>query len=205
MAVKTEAKPQTTTIGQYLLDQLHSYGVNHIFGVPGDYILQFDKQIENHAIEFINATRENTAGYMADAYARLNGIGAACTTYGVGINITNAVSQAYVENSPLVIISGTAGSEEFSSCSYLHHMFKSSTNHLRDTTQMDIFRKITVAQALLDNPSTAQAQIDWVLEQCLAHKKPVYIEIPRSRVECPISISETINAPAQSHDQENQH
>lgn len=202
MAVTTEAKPQTTTIGQYLLDQLHSYGVKHIFGVPGDYILQFDKQIENHTIDYINATRENTAGYMADAYARLNGIGAACTTYGVGINITNAVSQAFVENSPLVIISGTAGAEEFASCHYLHHMFQSSTDHLRDTTQMDIFRKITVAQALLDNPMTAQKQINWALEQCITQKKPVYIEIPRSHVEQQITI-EQVNPPQlQDFDQE---
>lgn len=202
MAVKTEAKPETTTIGQYLLDQLHSYGVKHVFGVPGDYVLQFDKQIENHTIEFINATRENTAGYMADAYARLNGIGVACITYGVGINITNAISQAYVENSPMVIISGAAGSEEFASCHYLHHMFQNSKDHMRDTTQMEIFRKITAAQTLLDNPMTAQQEIDRVLEQCYSQKKPVYIEIPRNQTGHQITIQTTPSLQRQDFDQE---
>ncbi len=202
MAVKAPDQQKTKTIGQYLLDRLSSCGVEHIFGVPGDYILQFDKLIENHEIDFINATRENTAGYMADAYARLRGIGVACTTHGVGINITNAVSQAFVENSPMVIISGTAGTEEFASCHYLHHMFQCRTDQLRDTTQMEIFRKITVAQALLDNPYTAQEQIDHTIEQCLKHKKPVYIEIPRDQVEQSIMLKDSSVFPPENEDRE---
>ena len=35
----------TTTISQYLLDRLLQLGVHHIFGVPGDYVLRFDKRI----------------------------------------------------------------------------------------------------------------------------------------------------------------
>jgi TPP-dependent 2-oxoacid decarboxylase len=202
MATKTLAKSKTTTIGHYLLDTLHSHGVDHIFGVPGDYILQFDKMIEEHSVQFINATRENTAGHMADAYARLKGLGVACTTYGVGINITNAVSQAFVENSPLVIISGTAGSEEFASRHYLHHMFQGPSQQVRDTTQMDIFKKITVAQSFLDNPLTAQKQIDWVLEQCLSLKKPVYIEIPRNQINASVTLAEKEEKPHELCDPE---
>ena len=76
---------QNTTVGRYLLDRLHQHGVEHIFGLPGDYIIRFDKLIEEHPIKMINTTRENTAGYMADAYARMKGLGVACITYGVGI------------------------------------------------------------------------------------------------------------------------
>lgn len=183
MAVKTKSRSKTTSIGQYLLDQLQAKGVEHIFGVPGDYILKFDKMIEEHPIHFINSTRENTAGLMADAYARIKGMGVACITYGVGINITNSVSQANVESSPLVVISGAAGAKEFASGQNLHHMLKESSTNERDTTQMEILQKITVAQVLLDNPQTAQQQIDWVLDQCLSKKKPVYIEIPRDQVD----------------------
>ena len=48
---------------------------------------RLDKMIEQHQIQFINTTRESTAGYAADAYARMTGLGVACITYGVGINI----------------------------------------------------------------------------------------------------------------------
>lgn len=183
--------PSSTTVGNYLLDRLHQQGVEHIFGIPGDYVLRFDKMIEQHPIQFINATRENTAGYMADAYARLRGLGVACITYGVGINIANAMSQAYVESSPLVVISGTAGTDEFIKGHKLHHLINKSTTGMPETTQMEIFRHITVDQAILDNPSTAAQQIDRVIASCLKHKKPVYIEIPRNIVE--------VRIPTQAH------
>ena len=175
-----------TTVGKYLLDRLHHHGVEHIFGIPGDYVLRFDKLIEEHPIKFINSTRENTAGYMADAYARLKGMGVACITYGVGINIANALSQAFVESSPLVVISGTAGTDEFIRGHKLHHLINKSTTGMPETTQMDIFKHITVDQAILDDPATAAEQIDRVLESCLLHKKPVYIELPRNLVDTPL-------------------
>lgn len=178
--------PKWPTIGQQLLNRLQELGVKHIFGVPGDYVLRFDKLIEEGSIQFINATRENTAGYMADAYARLRGLGVACITYGVGINIVNSVSQAYVESSPLVLISGAASTEDYLRCPQLHHLFHKSYAH-SDTTQLEIFKHVTVAQTVLDNPNHAAEEIDRVLNLCLQKQKPVYIELPRNFVDMPIS------------------
>lgn len=184
----------TTSVGRYLLNRLQDHGVTHIFGIPGDYVLRFDKLIEEHPIQFVNTTRENTAGLLADAYARLRGLGVACITYGVGINIVNATSQAYVESSPLVIISGAPGTEEMDPSRTLHHQINPVSAAGLDMTQMDIFRKITVDQAVLSDPATAAASIDRVLSACLRHRKPVYIELPRDRVDtlCPVSMSEQL-------------
>ncbi|WP_068467338.1 alpha-keto acid decarboxylase family protein [Candidatus Protochlamydia phocaeensis] len=175
-----------TTIGYYLLDRLHELGVEHIFGVPGDYVLRFDKLIEQHQIKFINTTRENTAGYAADAYARLRGLGVACITYGVGINITNALAQAYVESSPLVVISGTVGTDEFKRHTTLHHLINKSITIHGDRTQFDVFKNVTIDQGILDDPKTAGEIIDRVLLSCWQHKKPVYLEIPRNLVDQPL-------------------
>ncbi len=172
------------TIGQYLLDRLYAYGIRHIFGVPGDYVLRFDKLIEEHPhIQFINTIREDTAGYAADAYARLRGLGAACITYGVGMNITNSLAQAYVESSPLVVISGAVGIEEFKKHSTMHHLINKSMTAHGDRTQLEIFKNVTIEQGILDSPHTAAEIIDRVLNACLLHKKPVYLEIPRDRVD----------------------
>lgn len=178
------------TVGNYLLDSLHAHGVENIFGVPGDYILKFDKLIELHPhIKFIGATRENTAGYMADAYARLKGLGVVCITYGVSINIANALSQAYAESSPIVVISGTAGTNEFAKGQKLHHFLnKRSIFHQMDTTQLEIFSNFTVDQAVLTCPLEAKEQIDRVIWSCLKHKKPVYIEIPRDIALAPLPV-----------------
>ncbi|MBA3816993.1 MAG: alpha-keto acid decarboxylase family protein [Parachlamydiaceae bacterium] len=185
------------SIGKYLLDALQKRGVNEIFGVPGDYILRFDKMIEQHSIRYINATRENTAGYMADAYARLHGLGVACITYGVGINITNALSQAFVESSPLVVISGSAASSDYSHEIKLHHLINQSKTLSGDKTQLDIFKYITAGQVVLDNPATATEQIDRILDLCLKVKKPVYIEIPRDMVDAALIAPKKIFYPTQ--------
>src|ERR1700754_1654645 len=98
------------SVGDYLIDQLKKEGVGHIFGVPGDYVLGFFKAIECSAIEVVGTSDEQGAGFAADAYARLRGLGVVCVTYAVGgLKIANAVAQAYAERSPLVVISGAAG------------------------------------------------------------------------------------------------
>jgi TPP-dependent 2-oxoacid decarboxylase len=177
-------KNHSLSIGQYLLARLHAHGIQHIFGVPGDYVLRFNKLVEQDPhIQFINTTRESTAGYAADAYARLRGLGVACITYGVGINITNALAQAYVENSPLVVISGTVGVEEFKKHPTLHHLINKSPSLHGDRTQLEVFKNVTIDQGVLDSPQTAAAIIDRVLNTCLQEKKPVYLEIPRDQVD----------------------
>lgn len=193
----------TLPLGKLLLDRLYGLGVHHIFGLPGDYVLRLDKMIEQHPIKFINTTRENTAGYMADAYARLRGLGAACITYGVGVNIVNALSLAYVENSPIVVISGTAGTDELQQGQKLHHLIHRNLPGQLDTTQLEIFKQVTIDQAVLDDPSNAPAVIDRVLNACLRYKKPVYIEIPRNRVESPVVESPFHLWPAQKSNEDN--
>jgi indolepyruvate decarboxylase len=182
------------TIGSYLLDKLYAKGVKHIFGVPGDYILRFDKLIEQHPIEYVNATRENTAGYMADTYGRINGLGVACITYGVGVNIANAMAQALVESSPMVVISGAAGAKELSHSSLLHHTINTDLKEGRDVTQMEIFRHVTVDRALINDPLTAQEQIDRVIDNCLRYKKPVYLEIPRDMVDKSVTLRSSLQS-----------
>jgi TPP-dependent 2-oxoacid decarboxylase len=72
------------SIGDYLIEQLSARGVRHVFGVPGDYVLSFFRKLEESPLQVVNTTDEQGAGFAADAYARLNGLGVVCVTYGVG-------------------------------------------------------------------------------------------------------------------------
>ncbi len=165
------------TIGEYLLKKLQSYGVDHIFGIPGDYVVQLFDLIEKSPIQHIGTTREETAGFAADAYARTKGIGAACVTYGVGgLSMINAVTAAYAEKSPLVVISGSPAIKERGEDALLHHKGRDFY------TQQRIYEEITVASALLDEPFTAFNEIDRVLDAVYRQKRPGYIELPRDRV-----------------------
>ena len=165
------------TIGEYLLKKLKSYEINHIFGIPGDYVVQFFDMIEKSPIQHIGTTREETAGFAADAYARSNGMGAACVTYGVGgLSMINAATAAYAEKSPLVVISGSPGIKERTEGALLHHTGRDFY------TQQHIYEEITVASTLLDEPSYAFNEIDRVLDAVYRHKRPGYIELPRDMV-----------------------
>lgn len=199
-----EKKSGQLNVGTYLLDRLASLGVKHIFGIPGDYILRFNKMVEEHSIAFINATRENTAGYMADSYARVRGLGVACITYGVGINIVNAMAQAFVESSPLVVISGSPAQAEYDRSLCLHHMINSCVRGGRDMTQMELFAHLTVDRALLSTATEAPKQIDRVLTSCLTHKKPVYLELPRDIVNFEVQGEEPFSRPL-SHEKKSSH
>ncbi|MCP4263466.1 MAG: alpha-keto acid decarboxylase family protein [Planctomycetes bacterium] len=165
------------SIGQYLLNQLYLHGVKHIFGVPGDYILGLYSLIEESPIQLIGTTREDSAGLAADAYARISGMGAACVTFCVGgLSVTNPVAGAYAEKSPVIVISGAPGLKGRESHPLVHHLVRNFA------TQHQIFSRITVASASLEDPSTAYKEIDRVIHAVERYKRPGYIELPSDMV-----------------------
>ena len=165
------------TIGDYLIQKLHEHGVTHLFGVPGDYALSFFHKLESSPLQVINTCDEQGAGFAADAYARVKGLGVVCVTYCVGgLKVTNTTAQAFAEKSPVVIISGAPGTNERIKSPLLHHKVREFD------TQLRVFEQITVASTALDNPQTACREIDRVIDAALRHKRPVYIELPRNMV-----------------------
>ena len=177
-AAASNGAPQT--IGRYLIDRLQHYGVQDVFGIPGDFVLHFYGMLEDSPIRVIGTTREDCAGYAADAYARVHGIGAVCVTYCVGgLSLCNSIAGAFAEKSPVVVISGAPGMAERINDPLLHHKVRTFD------TQREVFEKITVASASLDDPLTAFREIDRCLEACVRYKRPVYLELPRDRVDSP--------------------
>ncbi|MHB1036429.1 MAG: alpha-keto acid decarboxylase family protein [Pirellulales bacterium] len=165
------------SVGQYLLRRLEDYGIRHVFGIPGDYVLGFYSLLEQSPLEVIGCTREDSAGFAADAYARVHGMGAVCVTYCVGgLSLCNSIAGAYAEKSPVVVVTGSPGLGERINNPLLHH-------RVRDfRTQFEVFEKLCVACAELNNPAVAFQEIDRVLEAAARYKRPVYIEIPRDMV-----------------------
>jgi len=164
-------------IGQYLLNRLYAAGVQHVFGVPGDYVLGFYDLMYKSPIKHIGTTREDCAAFAADGYARCSGMGALAVTYGVGaLNTVNAVAGAYAESSPVIVISGAPGVREQSDDPLIHHRFGPFT------FQREIFERITCATVVLNDPVIAFRQIDHAIAAAKRFCKPVYIEIPRDLV-----------------------
>ena len=128
-------------------------------------------------------THEPGAGFAADAYSRINGIGLVCVTYCVGgLNALNAIAGAYAEKSPVVVISGAPGRKDREKDPLLHHKVKTFD------TQRRIYDEVTVASTVLLDEERAASEIARCVEACLRHKRPVYIEIPHDIVDRKIPI-----------------
>jgi indolepyruvate decarboxylase len=187
---------QGISIGQYLIKRLQDYGIGDIFGIPGDYVLGFYSMLEESPLRVIGCTREDSAGFAADAYARVNGMGAICVTYCVGgLSVCNSIAGAYAEKSPVVMITGSPGLSERTNNPLLHHM-------VRDfRTQFEVFEKLCVAGTELSDPLTAFREIDRVLDAASRYKRPVYIEIPRDLVSVVPNVAHTYQSPTVTSDQ----
>lgn len=165
------------TIGQYLIQQLHAHGVRHVFGIPGDYVLGFYDQLSKSKLKVINTCDEQGAGFAADAYARVRGLGVVCVTYCVGgLKVANTTAEAFAEKSPVVVISGAPGMKEREKNPLLHHKVREFD------TQKKVFEQLTIASTVLSDPQTAFQEIDRVLHAAMRYKRPVYIELPRDVV-----------------------
>lgn len=188
---RLEAMPQTgnqpashgppargLSIGEYLIQRMKQSGIADVFGIPGDYILTFYSMLEKSPLNIVGCTREDCAGFAADAYARVHGMGAVCVTYCVGgLSVCNSIAGAYAEKSPVLVISGSPGLIERVNNPLLHHK-------VRDfRTQIEVFEKLCVACAELNDPVVAFREIDRVLDAMARYKRPGYIEIPRDMVD----------------------
>ena len=110
------------TVAEYLLIRLKEIGVDHLFGVPGDFVLGFFNQVLKSEIKYIGTCNELNAAYAADGYARIKGIGAFASTYGVGeLSAINGVAGAFAERVPVVVITGSPATINFSTHLLLHH------------------------------------------------------------------------------------
>ena len=181
---KLESFRRTMPLGQFLFEYLYRRGVRHSFGIPGDFALPTFAWLEKSKIHSITMTHEPAAGFAADAYSRINGIGLVCVTYCVGgLNVLNAIAGAYAEKSPVVVVSGAPGRKDREKDPLLHHKVKTFE------TQRRIYDEVTVASTVLLDEQRAASEIVRCVEACLRHKRPVYIEVPHDIVDREIPIT----------------
>ncbi len=169
----------TMNLAESVLTALKDHGVRQLFGIPGDFALPFFKAAEQAAIlPLYTLSHEPAVGFAADAAARALGApSVAVVTYGAGaLNMVNSIASAYAEKSPVVVISGAPGAREGRAGLLLHHQVKTLDS------QFAIYDEITCDQARLDDLSRAPQQIARVLQSCIAHSRPVYLEVPRDLV-----------------------
>ena len=145
---------RTWTVGRYLVERLHQVGVGTVFGVPGDYVLGFMDEIVASPLELVGTCNELNAGYAADAYARINGVGAVCVTYAVGgFSVLNAIAGAYAERVPVIVISGGPNRSDRELRRLMHHTLGDYD------VQVEVFEHVTEFAVLLGDAVRVPEQI----------------------------------------------
>ena len=170
------------TVGDYLLKRLAEVGVRHLFGVPGDYNLAFLDHVLMSNITWVGNCNELNAAYSADGYARINGIGAVLTTFGVGeLSAANGIAGAYAEYVPVVHIVGAPSSRDRQEGALKHHTLGDGdyTHFQRAASEF------TVAQAY-PTAEYAPAEIDKVIGAVLRDRRPGYIALPTDVAASPV-------------------
>jgi indolepyruvate decarboxylase len=171
------------TVGDYLLDRLAQIGIQHLFGVPGDYNLHFlDHVISHPEVTWVGCANELNAAYAADGYARCRPAAALLTTFGVGeLSAINGIAGSYAEFLPVIHIAVAPSLASQRNGELLHHT-------LGDGDFSHFFHmaaEVTAAQASL-TVKNAATEIDRVIREALSQHKPVYLFLPLDVAAAPV-------------------
>src|SRR5438094_8675401 len=100
----------TTTAADVLIESLMDWGVDTIFGLPGDGIngIMEALRIRQEKVRFIQVRHEESAAFMATAYAKFTGkLGVCLATSGPGgIHLLNGLYDAKLDGAPVLAITG---------------------------------------------------------------------------------------------------
>jgi indolepyruvate decarboxylase len=171
------------TVIQYVLRRLNEIGVDDVFGVAGDYAFPVNDAIVEHpAINWIGCCNELNAAYAADGYARMRGIAAVCTTYGVGeLAAMSGIAGSCAEHLPVFHLVGTPNLATQEGRALVHHTLGNG--------EFDLFHKMAepiVCASAIMTPQNAALDTERLIAQALCHRRPVYMAFPSDVADMPV-------------------
>ncbi len=194
------------TGAQALIKSLEMEGVEVIFGLPGGAILPVYDPLIDSSIRHILVRHEQGAGHMAEGYALATGRpGVAMVTSGPGAtNIVTPIGNAYMDSTPLVVItgqvaSGSIGTDAFQECDITGITMGITKHNFLITSAHDIPRAVAAAfhlattgrpgPVLVDLPKDlAQSMMEWWYPSSIEE-----LDLPGYRPEVPLD-AEAIDA-----------
>src|SRR4029078_13537697 len=171
------------TVTAHVLRRLNEVGVDDVFGVAGDYAFPVNDAIVEHpAISWIGCCHELNAAYAADGYARMRGVGAVCTTYGVGeLAAIRDIACSYAESLAFFHLVGTPNLPTQESRALVHHTLGNG--------EFDVFSGMAAAvvraSAIITAPHAA-SETERLIAAALYNRQPVYMAIPSDVADKPV-------------------
>jgi indolepyruvate decarboxylase len=180
------------TVIQHVLTRLHDIGITDVFGVPGDYAFPVNDAICNDPnIRWVGCCNELNAAYAADGYARIRGMAALCTTYGVGeLSAINGIAGSYAEHLPVFHLVGTPNMGTQSARAVMHHTLGNG--------EYGLFQKMSepvVCAMAVMTPQNVAMETERLIAEALYHRRPVYMAFPADYANQPV-VSTALPVPA---------
>ena len=165
----------SATVIEHVLRRLKAIGISEVFGVAGDYAFSVDDAVVKFpGIEWVGCCNELNAAYAADGYARIRGVGAVSTTYGVGeLSAINAIAGAYAEHLPVFHLVGMPNMPTQAGRALVHHTLGNG--------EFDLFRKMTepvVCASAIMTPQNVAYETERLIAEALYHRRPAYMAFP---------------------------
>jgi len=177
--IEMKGQAMNLTGAQALIKSLEQEGVETIFGLPGGAILPVYDPIRDSTIRHVLVRHEQGAGHMAEGYALATGKpGVAIVTSGPGAtNIVTPIANAYMDSTPLVVITGqvassSIGTDAFQECDITGITMGITKHNFLITSAGEIPRVVAAAfhiattgrpgPVLIDFPKDiAQTMMEW--------------------------------------------
>ena len=153
-----------------LADSLLDWGVKVIFGLPGDGINGFIESLRQRhdRIKFIVVRHEESAAFMACAYAKYTGkLGACVATSGPGaIHLLNGLYDAKLDNTPVIAITGSTYSDLMNS------------SYQQDVNLLQLFSDVSVYNNIINRPEHTEMAVDIACRTALTQRGVSHLTIP---------------------------
>ena len=157
-----------------------------VFGVPGDYAFPINDAVcSDSRLRWVGCCNELNASYAADGYARIRGMAALNTTYGVGeLSAINSIAGAYAEHLPIFHLVGMPARTVQEAHGLVHHTLGNG--------EFDLFHKmsepVVCARAIM-NPDNCVAETERLIAAARYHRRPVYMAFPFDYATLPVVAS----------------
>ena len=153
-----------------IAEALIDWNVNVIFGLPGDGINGFIEALRQrqNKIKFVLVRHEESAAFMACAYAKYTGkLGACVATSGPGaIHLLNGLYDAKADNTPVIAITGTTYSDLMNS------------SYQQDVNLLQLYSDVAVYNAIINNPEQTEMAVDIACRSAMSQRGVSHLTIP---------------------------
>lgn len=178
---------KATTVIDYIVQRLADEGIQHCFGVPGDYAFPVGDAVDrNPNIKWIGCSNELNASYAADGYARVRGAAMLSTTYAVGeLSAINGVMGAKAERSLVYHVVGMP--------SYQNQRLRKTMHHTFGDGDFGNFIGISAQAACCHaviNPDNCIIEMERVIAEARRNNQPAYIVVPSDYAQAPVTPTE---------------